>query len=130
MKAKEVRIGNWIHILDGGSDYQLKNVDDLGLIDCGSGSEGIPLTNEWLIGLGFYETAKKWGFREYIYFNNNITPRMWSIKLWGNERKAHEHKHGKYLWAKVEIKYVHQLQNLYFALTNEELTIKSSNTVD
>jgi hypothetical protein len=28
-------------------------------------------------------------------------------------------------WLDIEIKYVHQLQNLYFALTGEELEIKA-----
>ena len=73
--------------------------------------EPIPLTEEWLLKFGFkedghYNSAKRWmGIfnQPLIQCNGYFTiPNYFS----------------------TEIKYVHTLQNLYFALTCEELTIK------
>ena len=80
----------------------------------------IEITDEWLEMFGANCIgAKGWNFisvnkadTSYIYFNPN------GIGLAidnGTTENAIE----------VEIKYVHQLQNLYFALTNTELTIKT-----
>ena len=66
----------------------------------------IGLTREWLIKFGFEEALNGWWSpcEEYSYREGNF-----------------------YLGANIflaKIDYVHQLQNLPFALTNEELTIK------
>jgi hypothetical protein len=119
MKANELRIGNWIHILDSDCDYKLMNTDDLSLVDCGSGSEGIPLTEEWLEKLGFFDKYKSVHTR-------------WSKNGFSIQQASDEDDEGGSIPVKQEfsyefkydIKYVHQLQNLYFALTGEELVIK------
>lgn len=64
---------------------------------------GIPLTEEWLLKLGFEKY--KLGFR-----NGNLWVTLTELAWFGNSEIT-------------EIKYVHQLQNLYFALTKEELII-------
>jgi hypothetical protein len=71
----------------------------------------IPLTPEWLEWLGFEKQSES-------YYVSNVHPDL--------------HIHGSDIFdlykagcGKIaSTKYVHQLQNLYFALTGEELTIK------
>jgi len=70
-----------------------------------SPTEPIPLTEEWLVKFGFVWT-NGYGYR----FING-----W-IKLKECVWKSYD--------LEVEIKHVHQLQNLYYALCQEELTIK------
>ena len=73
--------------------------------------EPIPLTEEWLLKLGFKKT--EWdNFNSYrlMIGNNDYTIVLYSD---GNCEV------GDIITCKIE--YVHQLQNLYFALTGEEL---------
>jgi len=66
----------------------------------------IPLTEEWLLKLGF----KKYSSSQWDREN------FWNIEF---------KRHGCY-WCnqlEIHINSVHQLQNLYFALTGEELTV-------
>ena len=62
----------------------------------------IPLTEEWLLKFGFRESNK------YLF----------KYKL-GLKKRG-----DNYFYDNISIKHVHQLQNLYFALTGEELTLK------
>jgi hypothetical protein len=63
--------------------------------------KGIPITEEW------YE---KLGLKKITTFNGAV--------CWGNDKFLHSGVH-------PECEYVHQLQNLFFVMTSEELTIKS-----
>jgi hypothetical protein len=67
----------------------------------------IPLTEEWLIKFGFKKINgcgyRKPNFKGSIWTN----PGTWRFNNF-----------------MVDVKHVHQLQNLYFALTKKELTIK------
>ncbi|MGK6342897.1 hypothetical protein ACMGDK_11695 [Chryseobacterium sp. DT-3] len=66
--------------------------------------KSIPLTEKWLLKFGF----------------ENEIPLHWFNKVIINNYKGGfiEKMYG------TQIQYVHQLQNLYFALTGEELTLK------
>jgi hypothetical protein len=69
----------------------------------------IPLTEEWLLKFGF----------EFDEEYNSYSLKMLSV---------YDGKNGfssDLFWDGLDIETVHQLQNLYFALTNEELTIKN-----
>jgi len=107
MEAKELRVGNLVF-------FPLKDVPALILRDMFEYQNGlsnledyrpIPLTKEWLLRLGF----KHYGQGEaifchkkiYLYYRNNV---------------FYFHK-----TIRFEILYVHQLQNIYFALTGLEL---------
>ena len=77
----------------------------------------IPLTEEWLLKFGFEKlTDKKNGFNSNSYtytkgisFIVHLNDKLLSVNFWqGNEKK-----------------YVHELQNLFFVLTGEELTIQT-----
>jgi len=112
MKANELRIGNYC--FQFGNILQVNGHIISALEKAPQGQlwcKPIPLTQEWLLRFGFeHNRAGIWG--------NNYTLNAVSIQLKGN---------GIYMFvphSRCEIKYVNQLQNLYFALTNEELTMK------
>ena len=69
----------------------------------------IPLTEEWLERFGF----------EYSDLNGDSG--LWKIppfQIYG--------KYNQFIYEyALDVNYVHQLQNLYFSLTGEELTIKT-----
>jgi len=82
--------------------------------------ENIELNKKWLLKLGFSKSERQYDYfmREYD-FNYRINIGFKDISI---------HISEKYDYIKgsthPKTKYLHQLQNLYFALTNEELTIK------
>lgn len=77
--------------------------------------EGIPLTAEWLERFGFPKRLDG-AFMDARYrgFCMRVTPMNPSGFKWTSSRFG----------PVIELKYVHQLQNLYYALTSEELTLK------
>ena len=120
MEANELRIGNYLN----------QNIDNIpnhfiqfkvGEIVQGSEflktASPIPLTEEWLLKFGF----------DYIrnineYHNRKINEGAYYLKPVGD---VYDHW---YLYHKTKmitsnIQHVHQLQNLYFVLTGEELTL-------
>ena len=120
MKASELRIGNliefWsvydtvilINSINEDTSYANVYLNEI---------KPIPLTEEWLLKFGF----------EIIWDSKYLT----QYTLQSNMMFHYELDKPKNIWyarfGKYElehIKYVHQLQNLYFALTGEELTIK------
>jgi hypothetical protein len=82
----------------------------------------IPLTEEWFLRFGFKLLAHK--YREIKYGENQFMPKKyWSpVSFSLHSFGCISHFGGIVLPANIQ--YVHQLQNLYFALTGEELTIK------
>jgi hypothetical protein len=129
MKANELRIGNYVnyeqttHIITSvNMDYSISVWIDINNKEHlyphkNSELKPIPLTEEWLLRFG-------WGKGEYDseYIDNislkqevlsyNLNANMFCIET---NCDIMEISH---------INYVHQLQNLYFALTNEELKLK------
>jgi hypothetical protein len=78
--------------------------------------EGIPLTEEWLLKLGFEQRPEG----EPLYYKDRIMVNM------GNHNIVHilGTNNGHVLPRQFGGYKVHQLQNLYFALTTEELILK------
>ena len=80
----------------------------------------IPLTEEWLLKLGFNEYIDfgcKTGVFDYINLDFSYSMKTKKITIMHNgNNMSHV--------LKKEVIYVHQLQNLYYALNGEELTIK------
>jgi hypothetical protein len=113
MEAKELRIGNCI--LKNGSNYI---VDTLFFVDVYDGTamgfdlQPIPLTEEWLLKFGF----KRRYNAPAMLINYGELQSVFTINIVKNEFY--------FTYGDLQVKYLHQLQNLYFALTNEELTIK------
>ncbi len=108
LSKNEIRIGNYlISKMMGILKVQMIPID----IDM-SNYEPIKLTEEWLINLGFEETDYAGG----CYYLGSI-----QIDLSDFECAF------KTNWLDCKVKYVHQLQNLYFALTGKELTHQKIN---
>jgi hypothetical protein len=123
MNANELRIGNWVQIdneqwsnLKGvkfqvasieGYKSSLYNIRGIGFSQYNYNLEPIALTEEWLLEVGFISNPY-----EDRYEKGTI------------HIECDKTKGETYLWIEnmPHIKYVHQLQNLYFALTGEELT--------
>jgi hypothetical protein len=110
MKASELRIGNYVN-------------DSIGLITIGLNGNikfadayhPIPLTEEWLLKFGF---EKKYQTFEFKGLNIDGTVVHFSFDKW---RSEYDIENCDFTEIPAECKHVHQLQNLYFALTNEEL---------
>lgn len=117
MKAQELRVGNYVQLEDKFIEIDIesfsnKNIMDLPLTEW---CQPILLTEDWLLKFGFYIVNPS--FSNKIYYNK-IRPEL-EIRLSGNEYNLGIESE----WLK-EIKYVHELQNLYFVLTGEELNKK------
>jgi hypothetical protein len=78
----------------------------------------IPLTEEWLIKFGFEKKIDCYKNINYN-FNGYFASFDCDNPMWFGEDGCCEQ-----VTIKDNIKYVHQLQNLYFAVTGEELTMK------
>ena len=125
MEAKELRIGNYVGFIKHQHTTIIESMWE-DLIGHSSGSERgiddfepIPLTEEWLLKFGFKEYDKRKNrFITDDGFEIEIQGKNYAYCIYDVESAPHlTHFIG-------HCKYVHQLQNLYFALTNEELTIK------
>lgn len=124
MKANELRIGSYVQISDKIiiMDTRIFHAVIHGFP--GYEPEPILLTEEWLVKFGFVKKCNSGRSDDLIYWDR-IDISLFinydgSINL-GCELSEYE---DCVPFNENEIKYVHQLQNLYFALTGEELTIK------
>ena len=109
MEVKELRIGNLVntgnfHLPRFRGNYKVKE----GWFKYASKFKPIPLTEEWLLKFGF-EYHKH---QENMFF---IT----GMQVWMCNDLFLCNKNG------IILKSVHQLQNLYFALTNKELNYET-----
>ena len=122
MEAKELRIGNYVtymfdvdKIESIGDQTVLinNNYNPVNLINIHS----IPLTEEWLLKFGFDH------IKGFNYFERNSLRFEFVIDTYNVIYYNTTFKEDIYL--DTEIKYVHQLQNLYYALTGKELEIQN-----
>lgn len=82
----------------------------------------IPLTEEWLIELGFKKGNNSF-YHKNGWLDVSLPTVHYSFDIWrGNEDYPTTSD-----WSEIplNVDYVHQLQNLYFALTGKELELKS-----
>jgi hypothetical protein len=126
MKASELRIGNYVKFDNHEDEYYKVSGCDISelsdeLIDLNASP--IPLTEEWLLKFGFIRHHYDYA-NDVIYIKNIADNEIDNAEFeWGvypNELGS-----GIQIKNRKSLKYVHQLQNLYFALTGEELTFKS-----
>jgi hypothetical protein len=109
MKANELRIGNYLNTING-----VKRVSDISIDRycwfTDNQCEPIQLTEEWLVKFGFEKELdrvyrkNKSHMIEFIFYEEGVLCTSQSVCL-------------------NKIKHIHQLQNLYFALTGEELVL-------
>ena len=100
VSVTELRIGNLLMELTSDDVFLVTDRN----IEC---CRPIPLLEEWLLNFGFPSIMNN-GVFQNPNFLGNIYSRKGSFFF-------------EYVFLKIEIKYVHQLQNLYFALTGSEL---------
>lgn len=112
MKANELRIGNYIYSF---GDILKIDLNDICNVECSTDDvfEPIPLTEEWLLKFGFEKINNEYWYMYYAFCINEYFD-VFGIKV----TKSWQNIYG------IKIRYVHQLQNLYFALTGQELTFK------
>lgn len=116
LKSNEIRTGNWIQD-ENGEQFQSTDYTPLIISRDNKVLLPIPLTEEWLLKFGFnVEIKKTWSFgyeKDYNVYTldgltyNGIQAQWWYVQVLKNQPQ-----------------FVHQLQNLYFALTGTELEIK------
>jgi hypothetical protein len=125
MKASELRIGNYVKFDNHEDEYYKVSGCDISelsdeLIDLNASP--IPLTEEWLLKFGFIRHHYDYA-NDVIYIKNIADNEIDNAEFeWGvypNELGS-----GIQIKNRKSLKYVHQLQNLYFALTGEELVVK------
>ena len=112
MKASELRIGNIVKQgiieLIVSSLIQVRDT-----IYESEVIEPIPLTEEWLLKFGFESMYSNYIVKAGDYYNSiKQDCGKWIYSYDESDAGCYELK---------EIKYVHQLQNLYFALNDKEL---------
>ncbi len=113
MKAESLRIGNYTDI--DGLVYKIEHSDiSLIFINEDHNYKPIPLTEEWLLKFGFDKEEMTDG---YSFIHN--TPKTVIDFMYCKINKGFQFNNDD-----IYIKHVHQLQNLYFALTGKELTLK------
>ena len=124
IKPQELRIGNYVFDIDG-DVLQVGEILDIGVKFKGTSLSSryekinpIPLTEEILLKFGFEKREHKSFFKgkELIYFT--FTSNKYGFLIWNTIQNQW------WVLGKISISqpiYVHQLQNLYFALTNTEL---------
>jgi len=128
MEAKELRIGNIIHqeasfLFDRSpektttkAEYKEKDVIVTSEVLLNFNErfyEPIPLTEEWLLKFGWKEIDEK------LYCRRWRLKRVDIYKMVSGDYPFYF----RYNQEDLQVKSVHQLQNLYFALTGEELTL-------
>ena len=128
MKITDLRIGNWINIRNHDAkigpafftDFDNYDFENDGIFK--PEIQPILLTEEWLLKFGF----KKGKVLTNIYYSLNIDASYGAsiVAFIENEKKLEIYLSdcdGGHIGKKLE--YVHELQNLYFALTGEELEV-------
>lgn len=119
MDKRELRIGNYVYA--GKNNFVCRFESFYGMTNFESKPDNyspIPLTEEWLLKFGFekdddvnqYWICSELNHLIYVYYEKS---RSCFAMIYNGSQFC-------------VIQYVHQLQNLYFALTGEELEIKET----
>ena len=121
MEANELRIGNYVYPFDDIYLVSNKTIIEDCIQVCFKDFENtnelhpISLTEDWLLKLGFRNVSNNW----YNIFANENT---FNVYLFENESGFRVEIVNQSI---AVLNYVHELQNLYFALTKQELTINN-----
>lgn len=122
MKASELRLGNLVSNMNPRHNDRILTIESIGdnhevnvfyrkyLL---SELEPIPLTEEWFLKFGFKKVGTNFELDFFVlWYSSYQNCFVWRfMNIDSNADRP------------ISLKYVHQLQNLYFALTGEELTL-------
>jgi hypothetical protein len=127
MTPQELRIGNYVLHDQIGEKYPMNDqvcINNFSVLKEFANGERhylpILLTEEWLLKFGFIHDKDQKDFDGQCYFDHGIQV------VFRDENYLHKivvHYFG--LPIEATIKHVHQLQNLYYALTQTELILES-----
>ena len=134
MKVQELRIGNWIE--SDNDFFQIETLQsknhwkfngnkgdiEINFIDKNKNTyycelkyiNPVPITEEWLVKFGFKKD--KYYNTEFAEYRTSYEKDLFVLK--------ENFEYLNYTNLKCKLEFVHQLQNLYFALTQTELQIK------
>lgn len=131
IKPTELRLNNYLHDnegrlckvtkIGGDLDFNPRGFEALAINRPSTAllNKAIPLTEEWLIKFGFEQAYDSKFTRRLDYDKDNRFD--WLINKQRKDLSGLRFKGNTFY---KEVKHVHQLQNLYFALTGKELTIE------
>lgn len=118
MEVNELRVGNIISALGktetivtyinsddnmiGSTDFADRPIEDF---------HPIPITEEWLLKFGYRDIGEGWFMHDVNIIQYNFKTKIVNPMILG-----------------IKIEHIHQLQNLYFSLTGQELTITTNGT--
>ena len=131
MEAKNLRIGNFVSDANA-SDSFFAQVKKLDYSRCYYGQfhsaysdlKPIPLTKEWLDKFGFDDSEYKEGYTGIDYRTNLIMDFVLTKpNFMGEWQNYYTYDLGQHRF--VALHYVHELQNLFFAVTATELELKA-----
>jgi hypothetical protein len=115
MNAKELRLGNYLQGEDG-QVHIVESLNSYGGEEINEGGpdvyyEPIPLSQEWLLKFGFKD------HRILLPGDGELEIRLkgTTFHIWPSDGQTESHNYRNI------VEFVHQLQNLYFAITGEEL---------
>lgn len=130
MEEKELRIGILVKDYAGNIfKFALQDFCNIknSIIDADEYCKPIPLTEEWFFNFGFNEISftqdrnRDW----YKMFEIDNTSELISLNYYTKTNHCIFNFDIGYGNKYVDLYYVHQLQNLYFALTNSELNFNT-----
>lgn len=112
--AKQLRIGNIILLQTPQGDYDVHTIESGTEIDDSSKLSYIPITKDILEKAGFKKAS----------FEGEEIDNLWKLGRYFSATEFPEVGIEVYcIGEKVPAKYVHQLQNIYFAITGTELKL-------
>lgn len=120
MEAKKLKVGNivklpndnWAKVFNvGNPDGSGDSVNGYDINLC----EPIKLTEDWLLKFGFEKPAYSWIGEKFHLSEWDEYPLNWCVAFNKNNAVIVD-----------KLKYVHELQNLFFAITGEELKLKTN----
>lgn len=112
MNATKLRIGNYVEYANVTCEVQSYSKEGFlqtdGVTAPITAYQAIEISERWLLKFGF--SRQPWGLvkGELLFKDNNHECKELTLEVGNGFRTT--------------VKYLHELQNLYFALTNEELT--------
>jgi hypothetical protein len=127
MKSTQFRIGNLVSWKDSGKEFEitLQSLYEGANLDW----KPLPITEEWLLRFGFKEVEISNG-DFFLTIQKDKGGGIGEYQIWvdlGIENETNEITISLVCdsqWLITKNKYIHQLQNLYFALTQKELKFK------
>ena len=122
MEANELRLNNWVYHCNKEVQITIHDLFDIAVFEDDVFTP-IPLTEEWLLNFGFNKEYQKGYIGIDVCNSDFVLTEPLKMGEW-QTNYTFQFETGSVPKFK-EIKYVHQLQNLFFCLCGEELILKN-----